>query len=165
MVATSVLSVLPVSAIAAELTAQEPEQKACGATDQQGNLSVGTDKSKHPTPSLPADQALIYVVRPARVGRLMQPKLAGDGGWRGANRANIHFFSRLDPGEPYFCSEAHGASVLKLKVEAAKTYYLQQHVQVHVVYASHRYNKITLMTEDEGIARVATIHPSTWRIH
>jgi hypothetical protein len=27
----------------------------------------------------------------------------------------------------------------------------------------HGYNQITL-TEDEGIARVATAHPSTWRI-
>jgi hypothetical protein len=54
--------------------------------------------------------------------------------------------------------------MLKRKVEAGKTYYLEPHVQVHVVDASREYSKITVRTEDEGIARVATAHPSTWRI-
>ncbi len=147
-----------------ELTAKELEQKACGPRDKETNFSAKTDKSQHPTPLPPPDKAMVYVVRPAWVGMLMQTKLAVDGDWKGANRANNYFFFILDPGEHYFCSEAYGASVLKLKVEASKTYYVQQHVEIHPIYTRHGYNHITLMTEDEGKAKLATANLSTWRI-
>jgi Protein of unknown function (DUF2846) len=147
-----------------ELTVKEMEQKACGPRDKEVRFSVGADKSKHPTPAPSADKAMIYVIRPAWVGMLMQTKLAVDGDWKGANRANNYFFFTLDPGEHYFCSEAYGSSVLKLKVEASKTYYVQQHVEIHPIYASHGYNHITVMTEDEGKAKLAAANLSTSRI-
>ncbi len=147
-----------------ELTGKELEQKACGPRDKETNFSPGTDRSQHPTPPAPADKAMVYVVRPAWVGRLMQTKLAVDGEWKGENRANNYFFFTLDPGQHYFCSEAYGARVLTLKVEAAKTYYLQQHVEIHPIYASHGFNHITLMTEDEGKAKLAKANLSTWSV-
>ena len=147
-----------------KLTEKELEKKACGPRDKETNFSAETDKSQHPTPPAPADKAMIYVVRPALVGMLMQTKLAVDGDWKGTNRANNYFFFTLDPGEHYLCSEAYGARVLKLNVAASKTYYVQQHVEIHPIYASHGFNHITLMTEDEGKAKVATANLSTWRI-
>ena len=160
--------VLPIAAIAKdkekadseEQNSKEVELKACGPKDKEVNYSVDTDKSKHPTPDQPADKALIYVLRPAMVGMLIQTKLAVDGDWKGVNRANNYFFFTLDPGEHYFCSHAENHSVMKLTVEAGKTYYVQQHISMGMMKAR---NKIEPMTEEEGKAKLANAHLSTWQ--
>jgi hypothetical protein len=91
---------------------------------------VETDKTQHPTPEPPPDKALIYVLRPTMMGNKLQTKLSVDQRWVGVNRGNNYFFFTFDPGEHYFCSTAENRSVLALKVEAGKTYYLQQHVRI-----------------------------------
>jgi hypothetical protein len=77
------------------------------------------------------------------------------------NRGNNYFFFTLDPGEHYFCSKAENHSVLKLKVEAGKTYFVQQHVRMGMMKAR---NKIEPMTDEEGKAKLATAHLSTWQV-
>ncbi len=134
---------------------KEIEKKACGPKDAKH--SVETDKSQHPTPDPPRDKALIYVVRPTMMGNKIQTKLAVDQRWVGANRGNNYFFFTLDPGEHYFCSTAENRSVLALKVDAAKTYYLQQHVRMGFMKAG---NKLTVINEEEGKKALAKTHPS-----
>jgi hypothetical protein len=161
--------VLPIVAIAEdkqkedseEQNSKEMELKACGPKDKAVKYSVDTDKSKHPTPEQPTDKALIYVLRPAMMGMAIQTKLAVDGDWKGVNRANNYFFFTLEPGEHYFCSEAENHSLMKLKVEAGKTYYVQQHVRMGMMKAR---NKIEPMTEEEGKAKLATANLSTWQV-
>jgi len=140
---------------------KEAELKACGAQDKEVKYSVETDKSQHPTPDQPADKALIYVLRPAMMGMAIQTRLAVDGDWKGVNRANNYFFFTLDPGDHYFCSASENHSVMKLKVEAGKTYYVQQHIRMGMMKAR---NKIDPMSDEEGKAKLANAHLSTWKV-
>jgi len=160
---------LPIAAIAddkqkedsEEATSKELEIKACGPHEKEVNYSSDTDKSKHPTPEQPSDKALIYVLRPSMMGNKIQTKLAVDGDWKGVNRGNNYFFITLDPGEHYFCSESENHSVMKLNVEAGKTYYVQQHIRMGMMKAR---NKIEPMTDEEGKAKLASAHLSTWQV-
>jgi hypothetical protein len=161
-----ILFALPIIAAAqkdesAATNSKDLELKACGAKEKEVTYSADTDKSQHPTPPQPADKALIYVLRPAMMGNKVQTKLAVDGDWKGVNRGNNYFYFTLDPGEHYFCSEAENHSLLTLKVEAGKTYYLQQHVEMGVLKAR---NKVESMTEEEGKAKLEKAHLSTWTI-
>jgi hypothetical protein len=138
---------------------KEMELKACGPKEKEVDFKAGTDKSQHPTPAQPADKALIYVLRPSMMGNKIQSKLAVDGDWKGTNRGNNYFSFTLDPGEHFFCSLAENHSVLKLDVAAGKTYFLQQHVRMGVMKAR---NKLSGMSEEEGQAKLAGAHLSTW---
>ena len=142
-----------------EANSKEMELKACGPKEKEVNFKAGTDKSGHPTPDQPADKALIYVLRPSMIGNKVQTKLAVDGDWKGVNRGDNYFYFTLGPGEHYFCSAAENRSLLKLNVEAGKTYFLQQHVRMGVMKAR---NKLEPMTEEEGKKKLAEAHPSTW---
>ena len=144
-----------------ELSSKELELKACGPKDKEVDYSTETDKSQHPVPEQPADKALVYVLRPSMMGNKVQTKLAVDGEWKGVNRGNNYFYFTLDPGEHYFCSVAENHSLLKLNVEAGKTYYLQQHVEMGIMKAR---NKIEPMSEEEGKTKLAGAHLSTWKI-
>ena len=142
-----------------ETNSKDLELKACGPKDREVKFSADTDKSQHPTPAQPADKALIYVLRPSMMGNKIQTKLAVNGDWKGVNRGNNYFYFTIDPGEHYFCSEAENHSLLTLRVEAGKTYYLQQHIEMGFMKAR---NKIEPMTDDEGKAKLASAHLSTW---
>jgi Protein of unknown function (DUF2846) len=144
-----------------EPSSKELELKACGPKENEIDYSAATDKKQHPTPERPADKALIYVLRPSMMGMAIQIKLAVDGDWKGVNRGNNYFYFTLDPGEHLFCSVAENRSLLKLNVEAGKTYYLQQHVALGVTKAR---NKIELMTDEEGRKKAATANLSTWTV-
>ena len=143
----------------AEPNNKDLELKACGPKEKEVNYVADTDKTKHPVAEAAAGKAIVYVLRPSLMGNKVQTKLAVDGDWKGVNRGNNYFFFTLDPGEHYFCSQAENHSLLTLKLEAGKTYYLQQHVQMGVMKAR---NKLESMTEDEGKKKLADAHPSTW---
>lgn len=153
--------VLAMGAFAKAQDNKDLELKACGSKDKEVRYTAGTDKSQHPTPAQPADKALIYVLRPSMIGNKIQSKLAVDGEWKGVNRGNNYFFFTLDPGEHYFCSLAENHSLLTLKVEAGKTYYIQQHVEMGIMKAR---NKIDQMTEEEGKKKLADAHLATWAV-
>lgn len=142
-------------------SSRELELKACGPKENEVDYAAGTDKKQHPTPEQPADKGLIYVLRPSMMGMAIQTKLAVDGDWKGVNRGNNYFYFTVDPGEHFFCSVAENRSLLKLNVEAGKTYYLQQHVALGVTKAR---TKIELMTEEEGRKKATTANLSTWTI-
>ena len=132
---------------------KELEAKACGPENVKH--SARTDKKQHPTPEPPADKALIYVLRPTMSGNKVQTKLGVDGKWMGVNRGDNYFFFTLEPGEHYFCSLAENKSVLALKVEAGKTYYLQQKIRFGWMKAR---NNLVLLDEAEGKAGLAKCH-------
>lgn len=132
---------------------KELEAKACGPENVKH--SARTDKKQHPTPEPPADKALIYVIRPTMSGNKVQTKLGVDGKWMGVNRGDNYFFFTLDPGEHYFCSRAENNSVLALKVEAGKTYYLQQKIRFGWMKAR---NKLVVLDEAEGKEGLAKCH-------
>ena len=138
-------------------TEKQIEAKACPAENTA--LDAKTDKSSHPTPDAPADKALVYVVRPTMMGNKIQTKLAVDGHWVGVNRGDNYFFFTLDPGTHYFCSQAENRSVLSMKVEAGKTYYLQQKITMGFMKAR---NKLVEVEAAKGKEDVAKTHPSSF---
>ncbi|HEV8523087.1 MAG TPA: DUF2846 domain-containing protein, partial [Terriglobales bacterium] len=112
-----------------------------------------------PTPEAPPDKALIYVIRPSKWGHKIQTKLGVDGKWVGVNRGNNYFFFTLDPGEHYFCSQAENRSLMTVKVDAGKTYFLQQKIKMGAFKAR---NKLVKLSETEGRKGLAKSHPSSW---
>ena len=100
------------------------ELKACGPKDKEVNYSVKADHKQHPMPEPEAGKALVYVLRPTKLGLVTQTKVAVDGDWKGVNRGDTYFFFQLDPGDHAVCSVSENRSLLLLTVEAGKTYYL-----------------------------------------
>ena len=141
-------------------SSQSDELKACG-TGAEVNYIADTDKSKHPTGVETAEKALIYVMRPTMIGNKVQTKLAVDGEWKGVNRGNNYFFFSLAPGQHYFCSRAENKSVLVLRIDAGKTYYIQQEIRMGIVKAR---NELAVMSDDQGKEKLAKLNPSTWEI-
>jgi hypothetical protein len=165
LLAAALGSVLVMSAAAgdkeeaAEPDNKELQLKACGPSNKEVSFSASTDKTNHPSAQAAPDKAIIYVLRPTLTGNKIQTKLAVDGDWKGVNRGNNYFFFTLDPGEHRFCSVAENHSILTLKVEAGKTYYLQQHIQMGLMKAR---NKLETMPEGEAAKKLPDLHPSTW---
>jgi hypothetical protein len=138
---------------------KEIEKKACPEVDLK--YKADTDKSTHPTPEPSPGKAMIYVIRPTKIGNKIQTKLAVDGEWKGTNRGNNYFFFELDPGEHYVCSKSENRSVLKFTVEAGKTYYLQQKIKLGFMKAR---NKVVLLGDEEGKTGLAKCHPSIFEV-
>ena len=105
------------------------------------------------------DKSLIYVLRASPIGNLKQSKVAVDGQWKGVNRAYNYFFFALETGEHRFCSlMARRYRFLTLKVEAGKTYYLQQHVQEPLFPIC----RLSLMPEEKGQTALSKLRLATW---
>jgi Protein of unknown function (DUF2846) len=124
---------------------QEIEAKACGANEV--NFNHKSVSAPPPNLEAPPDKALVIIVRPAWVGTAVQTKLAADGIWIGANKGKNYFTFTLDPGEHYLCSKAENRSTLKLSVEAGKTYFVQQKVEMGLLKSR---NKIVPLDAAEG---------------
>jgi len=75
----------------------------------------------------------------------------------GANRGDNYFFFTLDPGEHYFCSKAENQSLLVLKIDSGKTYYLQQKMTMGMFKAR---NKLVLLDDNEGMNGLLKSHLS-----
>jgi hypothetical protein len=152
--------VLPMSCHAQqEESSKAIETKACG--DKEVNYSQKTVKNDHTMGVQSADKALIYVLRPTMLGMAIQTKLAADGDWKGVNRGNSYFFFSVAPGEHYFCSRAENHSAIALKVEAGKTYYLQQGIQMGVMKAR---TNLVVMDEAEAQKKLPKMNMSTWEV-
>ena len=131
--------------------------KACGTKEVE--FKIETDKKNHPTPDAPADKALIYVLRPTMIGFGIQSKLAVDGEWKGVNRGKTYFYLMVEPGERFFCSQAENQDYLKLTVEAGKTYYLQQKVEMGFFKAR---TNLVMMTAEEGVKKLKDVNLSVF---
>ena len=114
----------------AELEQEKKELRAKACGTEKVDYKQNTDKAQHPTPEPPADKSLVYVLRTSMLGYKINSKLAVDGKWMGVNRGKTYFFFTVDPGKRYFCSEAENQDYLSLDVEAGKTYYLKQRVEM-----------------------------------
>jgi len=132
----------------AELEQEKKELRAKACGTEKVDYKQKTDKAQHPTPDPPADKAMIYVLRTSMLGYKIASKLAVDGKWMGVNRGKTYFYFTVDPGKRYFCSEAENQDYLSLDVEAGKTYFLKQRVEMGMWKA-----RTDLVTVDEAKGR------------
>jgi len=144
-----------------QASSKELELKACGPKEKEVNYSADTDKKNHPTPDPPRNAGLVYVLRPTMLGNKIQSKVAADGEWKGVNRGNNYFSFTLPPGQHHLCSQAENRSVLTLKVEAGKTYFLQQHIEMGLLKAR---NRLDVMSDEEGRKKLKDMNLATWKV-
>jgi len=154
---TAAAGTTPAAGSSALTDKKELRLKACGT--EKVNYSANTDKQNHPTPDAPADKAMIYVLRPTMIGFKINSKLAVDGEWKGVNRGKTYFYFTVEPGERNFCSESENQDYLSMTVEAGKTYFLQQKVEMGMWKA--RTNLVT-MTDAEGRKKLADVNLSVF---
>ncbi len=142
-----------------QIAKDELRLKACGT--EKVNYSAKTDKTDRPKPEAPADKALIFVLRPTIIGYKINSKLAVDGKWVGVNRGKTYFYFTVEPGERYFCSESENQDYLALTVEAGKTYYLQQKVEMGMWKAR---TNLVVMNETEGKKKLEDVNLSVFEL-
>src|SRR5262249_12858959 len=100
-------------------------------------------------------------VRPESAGDRVLTRLSIDGRWVGVNRNRTYFFVVLDPGEHHLCSEASDRSVGSLTVEAGKSYYLTQTVDVGMMMKTK--HTLQVVGEQEGREALAKSQLSVWK--
>lgn len=134
-------------------------ESSCGPQNLKHETS--TDKTQHPKPEIPPGKALLYVVRPTMWGNKVQTKFAINGEWVGINRGDNYFFVLLEPGDYNFCTQAENKVTNMLRVEAGKTYYVQQKVKMGIMKAR---TDMDLLDEKEGEEALAKCHPSHFEL-
>ncbi|HKW89558.1 MAG TPA: DUF2846 domain-containing protein [Candidatus Acidoferrales bacterium] len=127
-------------------TASAQKMSDCGLAVHHSSKTV-KDKDPIELSPLPADKAMVYVVRPTHYGGAIQTKLSMDGNWMGVNMANSYFVFLADPGEHKFCSQSENGSRVTLTLERGKTYFLQQHIRMGFFKAQ---NELTQLDDNAG---------------
>ncbi len=75
-----------------------------------------------------ADQALVYILRPATTWPTKIWAYA-DERFLGVTKSDVYTFAYVSPGIHVFWSKAENVNAIRMNVEAGKVYYIQQHVQ------------------------------------
>ncbi len=75
-----------------------------------------------------ADKALVYILRPATTWPTKMWAFS-DETLLGVTKSDSYIYAYVSPGEHVFWSKAENINAIRMRVEAGKTYYIQQHVQ------------------------------------
>ena len=113
---------------------------------------VTLDKNNHPLGEVDAEKALVYVVRPATMGFAIKSFFLVDDEVLGINKGKSYFFTYVEPGAHVFWSKSENVDAMELEVEAGRTYYIKQNVQMGGFRAR---TKIELLDETDGQAALA----------
>lgn len=76
-----------------------------------------------------ADKALVYILRPAFVGKVIKMWAFADEQFIGVTYGKQYTYALVEPGEHVFWSKSENVSGLRMTVEAGKTYHLQQKIR------------------------------------
>jgi len=74
------------------------------------------------------DMALVYVMRPAKLGAAIKTWAFYDDEFIGVSRSSGYSFALVPPGEHVFWSKAENTSALNVEVKAGETYYFKQKI-------------------------------------
>ena len=99
---------------------------------------------------LTEETAVIYVVRPAFVGKAVKSWAFVDQKPMGANKGKHYTFGLVDTGRHLFWAKAENISALEIDIEAGKTYYLKQKIKVGAMKA-----RVKIMEIDEADGKAA----------
>ena len=99
----------------------------------------------------PTEQtAVVYVVRPAFIGKAVKSWAFVDQEPLGANKGKHYTFGLVEPGEHLFWAKAENTSALEFDIEAGKTYYLKHKIKMGGMKA-----RVKLMQIDESEGKAA----------
>jgi len=96
------------------------------------------------------DTAVVYVVRPASLGKAVKSWTFVGQEPIGANKGKHYTFATVEPGKHLFWARAENTSAIELDIEAGKTYYLKQKVKMGGIKA-----RVKLLEIDETEGRAA----------
>lgn len=114
--------------------------------DEEGYVQF---TKEHPLGEVKPDKALVYVIRPAKMGFAIKSFFLCDDEILGINRGSSYFFAHVNPGKHVFWSKSENVDALELEVEAGKTYYIQQRVRMGGFRAR---TKLEVLDEEKGKA-------------
>lgn len=103
---------------------------AADPDDDSKDEGYVTFTKDHPRGTVEEGKALLYVVRPTSMGFAVKSFFVIDDAIVGINRGSSYFFTTVEPGKHVFWSKSENVDALEMEVEAGKTYYVQQRVQV-----------------------------------
>ncbi len=113
---------------------------------------VTLNKKNHPLGEVDTEKALVYVVRPATMGFAIKSFFLVDDEIMGINKGRSYFFTYVEPGSHVFWSKSENIDAMEFKVEAGKTYFIKQKVQMGGFRAR---TKLELLDEIDGQAALA----------
>ena len=140
----AVYAVVVLLAVTGEVSAAAEE----GKDDGDYVTFTGDRPAADPDPG----KALVYVVRPTSVGFGVKSFFFVDDAVAGINKGSSWFSVQADPGKRLFWSKSENVDALELEVEAGKTYYIQQHVQIGGFTAR---TKLEVLDDAEGKSALA----------
>ena len=159
------------NACAVAALAQDPAASAQAACGPRGvRFDVRSEGPPNAVIQPEVEKALVHVIQDdGQVGCLgwgcTTTKVALDGSWVGANRANSHFSFAANPGERHLCVvwqsrfavEPRMVGLIHFVAEAGKVYYFRTRV---ISGASHTFLDLDAIDSDEGRFLVAA-YPSS----
>ncbi len=120
---------------------------ACSATARAPAYLDTAARTMRP----PAGHALVYVLRPAFLGKAVRFDVMANGTWIGATGGNRYIFTVLRPGHYLFQSKAENIASVRLTVYAGQVYYVEQRPRMGIVMAR---NDLVLLPPAVGRARL-----------
>lgn len=120
---------------------------ACSSTK---NIASVVDPVKSLT--APEGKALVYVVRPSKVGFLINFKVYCDNEFIGLTKGKTYIYAYIEPGQHIFMSQAENKDEVDIELEANKTYFLLQIPKMGLIKAR---NRIQVLDESAGRAELA----------
>ncbi len=99
------------------------------------NSSWGQSKGNLKNLTAPNDKALVYILRPSKVGFIMGMKIFVNEKPFGKTKGGKFLYGFFDPGTYVFLSKAENKKEIHLVLEAGKTYYLKQQVKMGIASA------------------------------
>jgi hypothetical protein len=149
ILAAVVLSLVPAPARGGGTYNGDPDEP--GPSEPGGALVVFS--KDHPVSEAKADKALVYVLRPTSFGAAIKSFFFCDDDILGINQGSSYFFAQVAPGNRVFWSKSENVDALALNVEAGKTYYLQQHVEMGGFRARTRLELLDDAAGQEALAK------------
>ncbi|MBN1822640.1 MAG: DUF2846 domain-containing protein [Prolixibacteraceae bacterium] len=108
---------------------------------------------------IPEGKALVYILRPAFLGKLIKIRVFDDNEHIGYTIGKTYIYAFLSPGSHTLISKAENTSKLQLEVEAGKVYYIEQKVSIGFIKAR---NRLILINENDGITLKEKCKPSKY---
>lgn len=83
----------------------------------------------------PEDKALVYFVRPSKVGGLIAMGIFVNGKEIGETKGKTFIYGFFDPGQYTFMSKAENKKEMSMALEANQTYYIKQSAKMGFAFA------------------------------
>jgi hypothetical protein len=104
------------------------------------------------TITVPADKALVYIVRPSPFGLAIRFNVNCDGSYVGATGGQRFIYTYQNPGVHEFTSKSENTAKLSVDLAAGQIYYIEQIPQMGIIMARNKLNLLDEVTGKEKLS-------------